>query len=140
MISLTGLGQTHTMLPLIYQVLCIPVLLKLLLQRKCKIELRKQQPLDRKIINQGMLREEHNQLYSEQRKKKSIIGEQGKDSPGVGSYNLTMKLNSKKYSIPSAKRIYQVVNQNPGPGNYQLKPKFADYPKYLLQKINTLYV
>ena len=67
------------------------------------------------------------------------MGKGGRDSidknnvPGPGSYEQFSK-NPKEGKVTFSKdiKLKSDVNKNPGPGNYDLKPTFADVPKYLL--------
>jgi hypothetical protein len=55
--------------------------------------------------------------------------------PGPGAYeNKSTELTAPKGRVSFGKdeKIKQEINKNPGPGHYDLKPTFADVPKYLL--------
>ncbi len=52
--------------------------------------------------------------------------------PGPGSYNSSEIPSHKNIKFPIDKRIKDLKNEVPGPGHYELKPTFADVPKYLL--------
>jgi hypothetical protein len=55
--------------------------------------------------------------------------------PGPGAYeNKSTELTAPKGRVRFGKdeKIKQEINKNPGPGHYDLKPTFADVPKYLL--------
>ena len=52
--------------------------------------------------------------------------------PGPGSYDQSLSGHKGKVTFSKDTRIKLEDTKNPGPGQYDLKPTFADVPKYLL--------
>lgn len=52
--------------------------------------------------------------------------------PGPGSYNSNEIGSHRNIKFPIDKRLKDIKSEVPGPGQYELKPHFADVPKYLL--------
>ena len=53
-------------------------------------------------------------------------------TPGPGSYNLGIVNPKGKVTFSKDEKLKLGADKNPGPGSYDLKPTFADVPKYLL--------
>lgn len=54
--------------------------------------------------------------------------------PGPGSYEYkTKSIEGQKMSFGKEYKLKEEKNGNPGPGQYNLKPFFADVPHYLLK-------
>ena len=63
----------------------------------------------------------------------------GEDTPGVGQYDVRGPLGGPKWGFGTGNRANMANSDVPGPGTYNLKPTFADVPKYLMtgpQKIH----
>jgi hypothetical protein len=59
----------------------------------------------------------------------------GRAVPGPGQYDVRGNLGGYKWGFGRAKRSDMAKkNDEPGPGNYDLPPKFADVPKYLIPR------
>lgn len=56
--------------------------------------------------------------------------------PGPGAYDGHDIGSKKNIKFPNDKRIKEEKREVPGPGHYEIKPMFADLPKYALANKN----